>query len=38
MGGGLTTDRVIDFATSHIGDRGEDHVLLNYVSWCVIVV
>jgi hypothetical protein len=38
MGGGLATDCVIDFATSHLGDSAEDRVLLNYVSLCVIVV
>jgi hypothetical protein len=38
MGDGLAIDCIIDFATSYLGDRAEDHILLNYVSWCVIVV
>jgi hypothetical protein len=32
MSDGLATDCVIDFATSHLGDWLEDHILLNYVS------
>jgi hypothetical protein len=36
--GYLATDCVIDFATSQLGDRAEDHVLLNCVFLCVIVV